>query len=521
MMRSYSLFDTVGPIMHGPSSNHTGGATRLGFYYREIMGGLPDKITFVFHPFLMRFYKGHRTHFALMAGCLGMREYDEDVNNSPQYMKEKNVQVQYEATNEENPDRNLMRIKAEYAGVCWNINGISIGAGNIVIDSVNGMKTEITGDTHLYFYLLKQKPNLNAVQAICQPKDINEKEIPEGHLLYLSTIWELTDEERGKIEDMLGEIILKRHVFPLHPFAEKITTAPKFKTFIEMERMCQSMDIAEAAIQYEMDRSKTTREQIMEEAYHIVDVEKGAIDRGLQGNVPLIGGFIGNSDAKLAAEWGKSGKSILGMDFSMALARALAVSEMSAGGGLIAAVPTCGSAGTLPGIIFSVGNRFNADKDKLAKAFLVAAAIGTIVGNKSTFSGSVGGCQVEVGVGAAMGAGAAVWLAGGSFAQVKHAFSLTLKNVLGLICDQPVSPVEIPCVKRNAMGVAVGLMGAELALAGIESAIPADQVIDALVDTVQRMPNELRCSCIGGLAATAIAKELQQKWTEKIERNNS
>ena len=96
-----------------------------------------------------------------------------------------------------------------------------------------------------------------------------------------------------------------------------------------------------------------------------------------------------------------------------------------------------------------------------------------------------------------------------------------MKNVLGLSCDQPVSPVEIPCVKRNAMGVAVGLMGAELALAGIESAIPADQVIDALVDTVQRMPNELRCSCIGGLAATAIAKELQQKWTEKIERNNS
>lgn len=518
-MRSYSLFDTVGPIMHGPSSNHTGGATRLGFYYREIMGGLPQEITFVFHPFLMKFYKGHRTHLALMAGCLGMREYDEDVNESLKYMKEKQVQIHYEATKEKNPDRNLMRLKANFSGVHWVINGISIGAGNIVIDSVNGMKTEITGDTHLYFYLANKKLDVETIKKHILPKDINAKEIPEGYLLYLSTINELTSNECLWIEEKIGTYILKRHVAPLHPFSEKITSDPKFKTFNEMKVMCQTMDAAEAAIQYEMDRSKTSREQIMAEALHIVDIEQAAIDKGLKGNMPLIGGFIGNSDAKLVAEWGKSGKSILGESFSMALSRALAISEMSASGGLIAAVPTCGSAGTLPGIILSVGNRFNADKERIAKAFLVAAAIGTIVGNKSTFSGSVGGCQVEVGVGAAMGAGAAVWLAGGDFEQIENAFSLTLKNVLGLICDQPVSPVEIPCVKRNAMGVAVGLMGAELALAGVKSAIPADQVVDALVDTVKRMPNELRCSCIGGLASTAIAKELQKKWTEKIAKS--
>ena len=514
-MRSYSLFDTVGPVMHGPSSNHTGGATRLGFYYREIMGGLPQDITFIFHPFLMRFYKGHRTHFALMAGCLGMREYDEDVNNSPQYMEEKGVQVHYEAATDADPDRNLMRLRADFAGVHWEINGISIGAGNIVIDAVNGMKTQITGDTHLYFYIAKKEPDLEAVKAVVCPRDCNVKKIREGYLLYVSTTYALRQDEENTLEDLVGEYILKRYVIPLHPFAEKITEPPMFRTFAEMEERCRSMDAAEAAISYEMDRSKTTRRQIMDEACHIVDVEQSAIDRGLKGNLPLIGGFIGDSDAKLAAEWSQSGRAIMGADFSMALARALAVSEVSASGGLIAAVPTCGSAGTLPGIIFSVGKRYNADKERLAKAFLVAAAIGTIVGNKSTFSGSVGGCQVEVGVGAAMGAGAAAWLAGGTFKQIEHAFAMTLKNVLGLICDQPVSPVEIPCVKRNAMGVAVGLMGAELAMAGIESAIPADQVIDALVDTVKRLPNELRCSCIGGLAAAPIAKDLQKKWAEK------
>ncbi len=519
-MRSYSLFDTVGPIMHGPSSNHTGGATRLGFYYREIMGGLPSKITFVFHPLLMRFYKGHRTHVALMAGCLGMREYDKDVNDSYRYMQEKDIEVNFEATKEPNPDRNLMRIQADFDGVYWEINGISIGAGNIVIDSVNGMRTQITGDTHLYFYLLKSPVNLDSVSDLICPKDCNIKQLPEGYLLYISTIWPLSETLSSQLENMLGEYILKRHIMPLHPFTEKIVEAPMFKTFVEMEEICKTTDVAEAAIEYEMNRSKTTREQIMAEAYHIVDVEQEAINQGLQGNVSLIGGFIGNNDAKLISEWSKSGKSIMGSGFSMALARAIAVSEISASGGLIAAVPTCGSAGTLPGIIFSVGEKFNADKETLAKAFLVAAAIGTIVGNKSTFSGSVGGCQVEVGVGAAMGAGAAAWIAGGTFKQIENAFSLTLKNVLGLICDQPVSPVEIPCVKRNAMGAAVGLMGAELAMAGVESAIPADQVIDALVDTSKRMPNELRCSCIGGLASAPIAKELQTKWAEKIQKNN-
>lgn len=520
-MSSYSLFDVVGPVMHGPSSNHTGGAVRLGYYYRQIMGGLPNKITFIFHPFLMKFYKGHSTHLALMAGCLGMREDDFKVNDSQEYMDEHHVCVNYEPTDEENPDRNLMRIKARLDGVNWEINGISVGGGNIAINNVNGMATQISGNTHLYFYLLKNINDLNIITKIVVVNDVNGKMIPEGYLVYISTMYPMTDKQTESIENSFQDsIILKRYVAPLHPFSEKIDVNPLFKTFDQLEILCKTKDIAEVAIEYEMDRSKTTREQVMSEVYHIVDIEEAAINRGLEGNVPLIGGFIGNSDGKLAAEWSKTDRTIVGSVFSMALARALAVAEISACGGVIVAVPTCGSAGTLPGILFSVAKRFNKDKETLSKAFLVAAALGTIVGNKSSFSGSIGGCQVEVGVGASIGAGGAAWLAGGDFKQIKHAFAMALKNVLGLTCDQPVSPVEIPCVKRNAMGVAVGLMGAELALAGIESSIPADQVIDALVDTEKRIPNELRCSCIGGLASVPIAKEMQRKWDKKIEAKN-
>lgn len=465
----------------------------------------------------MKFYKGHGTHRALMAGLLGMREDDPNVNHALHNMQEKGVDIIFQPTHKVNPDRNLMEICAVYEGIDWDIHGISVGGGNIVIDKINGLETKITGDTHLYFYLLKDAIDLKEISEFIDAQDINGYASKQGYFFYISTKFPIEKSVLMRIEKRVNNIVLKRYVEPLHLFSEKSTASPIFRTFSELEQLTVLKDICEVAIDYECARSLVTREQVLNEAIKIVEVEEQAIAKGLMGNISLIGGFVGDSDGRLVAEYSKTDKTITGPMFTMAMARALAISEISAGGGLIVAAPTCGSAGTLPGIIFSVGERYGANRETLAKAFLVAAALGTIVANKSSFSGSIGGCQVEVGVGAAIGAAASVWLAGGSFKQIKNAFAIAMKNILGLTCDQPVSPVEIPCIKRNAMGVAVGLMGAELALAGVESAIPADQVIDALVDTARRIPNELRCSQIGGLASTDIAQELKKKWNEKVQ----
>lgn len=517
-MISYSLFDIVGPIMHGPSSNHTGGAVRLGYYYREIMGSLPENITFLFHPSLLKFYKGHRTHLALMAGCLGMREDHPDVNNSDKIMDEKNIKIKYSPTEEKDPDRNLMEIVATTEGICWDIHGISVGGGNILIDKINGIETDITGNSYVYLYILEKCIDLNKVKEIFPVEDINGGEIPEGYLLYFSSVEQLN----GSLpEELTGRVLLKRTLEPLSPFSEKIDRAPILKTFRELSQLCENEDISEVAINYEKDRSKTSREQILNYAKKIVLVERDAIDHGLQGDLNLIGGFVNSSDAETMQKWSNSGNTIVGAEFVKAAAKALAVSEVNACGGMITAVPTCGSSGTLPAILFTAAESKKKGPEDLAKAFLVAALLGTIVANKSTLSGSVGGCQVEIGVGAAMGAGAAAWLSGGGYTQIENAFSLTLKNILGWTCDPPVGPVEIPCIKRNAIGTAIGLMGAELGLAGIKSAILADQVVDALVDTANRLPYELRCSGIGGLASVEIAKELQKSWDKKIENSNS
>lgn len=201
----------------------------------------------------------------------------------------------------------------------------------------------------------------------------------------------------------------------------------------------------------------------------------------------------------------------------MAMARALAMAEVSASGGLLVAVPTSGSAGALPGTLFTVAQRVGAPRERLAQSFLIAAAIGVVIGNECCFSGSTGGCQAEIGIGSAMAAGASVWLAGGADEAVCHAAALAIKNTLGLVCDPPAPPVEVPCIKRNAMGAAVALMAAEMALAGIRSVVPPDDVVLALKDVQQRLPPELRCTCTGGLAAAPAAQRLQQQWQQRLD----
>ena len=126
-----------------------------------------------------------------------------------------------------------------------------------------------------------------------------------------------------------------------------------------------------------------------------------------------------------------------------------------------------------------------------------------------------------MGIGSGMAAAASVWLAGGSAEAACHACAMAIKNLLGLVCDPLAGPVEIPCIKRNAVGVSTALMGAEMALAGIRSAVPPDQVVIALIDTQKRLPPELRATCTGGLAACPIAKDYQKQWAEKLAADQS
>jgi L-serine dehydratase len=522
---SLGLFDVVGPVMHGPSSNHTAGATRIGFLARQIMGELPKALTFAFHPLYMNVFTGHRTHIALLAGCLGYREYEAEGNDSISKIKKMGITVNYVAVADPEAHRNHMGVRATAAGIDWDINCISVGGGYIVISSLNGVPMKYDGNNWLQLYVLKKGTPQEGAARFAKarhPSDGCEPYRGEGDktsLFCLETKNRMAEEEALACSDLLGKenILALRQVAPLYPFTEKGNEKPLFDTFQELAEVAQERALIDVVLEYEARRSGQPKAAVLAEGLRIVDVIQNSMDRSIEGNNPLIGGLCTGSDGKYLADWARSGKSISGHTFTMSMARAVALAEWNASAGLVVAVPTAGSAGTLPGVLFTMAEKLGNSKEKLAEAFLIAAAIGKIVGEKASFSGSVGGCQGEVGIGAAMAAGASAWLAGGDTEAVIHAAALVLKNVLGLTCDCPVSPVEIPCIKRNGMGVAVAFMGAEMALAGVRSVVPPDEVVDSLADTQRRLPNELKGACIGGLASAASAKEMQRFWRNKLE----
>ncbi|MEG1602442.1 MAG: L-serine ammonia-lyase, iron-sulfur-dependent, subunit alpha [Cloacibacillus sp.] len=199
-------------------------------------------------------------------------------------------------------------------------------------------------------------------------------------------------------------------------------------------------------------------------------------------------------------------------DFLMAAsATAMEVASYNAVMGRIVAAPTAGSCGIIPGMLFAWEFFRGADKDTdrlLTEALIVAGAVGEVTAFRATLAGAKGGCQAECGAAAAMGSAALAYLEGGTPAMSAHAAAMTFKSVLGLVCDPVGGLVECPCIKRNGILIANGVICADMALAGIESVIPLDEVIDSMGQIGRMMAPALRETSLGGLAVTPTAAEL-------------
>lgn len=211
-----------------------------------------------------------------------------------------------------------------------------------------------------------------------------------------------------------------------------------------------------------------------------------------------------------AYTYAQGGVRIVGGLFSEVVATALAVAEENACMGKIVAAPTAGSCGILPAILLPVAQAHKLDGEALVCALATAGGIGLVIESEATLSGAEGGCQAECGSASAMAAGALVELMGGEVEQIGHAVAFALKNVMGLVCDPVEGLVEIPCIKRNVMGAANALAAAELALAGLKSALPVDEVIKTMGQVGRAIPESLRETSLGGLALTYRKLKLDQ-----------
>lgn len=267
--------------------------------------------------------------------------------------------------------------------------------------------------------------------------------------------------------------------------------------------------ISELMIEQEMLVTRRTREEIMNQMDRNLTVMEQAVEKGLKG-VHSTSGLTGG-DAVLIQNYMKNKKPLSGMLLLDAVSKAVATNEVNAAMGTICATPTAGSAGVVPGTLFAVQNQLNPTREEMIRYLFTSGAFGFVVANNASISGAAGGCQAEVGSAAAMAAAAIVEMSGGTPAQCAEAFAITMKNMLGLVCDPVAGLVEVPCVKRNAMGAANALVAADMALAGVTSRIPCDEVIDAMFKIGQQMPSSLRETARGGLAATPTGIALAEK----------
>ncbi len=291
------------------------------------------------------------------------------------------------------------------------------------------------------------------------------------------------------------------------------------KSGAELLRICteDKCSISNAALRYEIKKNNVTEEYVLNKMQRIFAQMKTSIEEGMKKTESgyQIKGKMFKDYALLIDEYINKKISLLGNRAARAVAYAVSVMEVNCSMGKIVASPTAGSCGVLPAAILSAIQTYELKEDKAIEGLLTAGMIGAIIGRNASLSGAKGGCQAEIGSASAMAAAAVVEMGGGSPKMALDAAAFTLKNIMGLVCDPVAGLVEIPCVKRNGLGVLNALMSADMVLAGIEGVIPFDEVVNAMYKVGTTMPSALKETSEGGIADTPTARKLENQIFEK------
>lgn len=278
---------------------------------------------------------------------------------------------------------------------------------------------------------------------------------------------------------------------------------------VEQAEQKHNGNVSQLMIETEIELTGRTKDEILTIMSKNLEVLKSSVVNGLTTDKSISG--LTGGDALKMDNYIKNGKTLSDTTILTAVRNAMAVNELNAKMGLICATPTAGSAGCLPAILSTAIDKLVLNEQEQLDFLFTAGAFGLVIGNNASISGAEGGCQAEVGSASAMGAAALVMAAGGTAFQASQAVAFVIKNMLGLICDPVAGLVEVPCVKRNALGSSFAMIAADMALANIKSQIPVDEVIDAMYQVGITLPTAFRETAEGGLAATPTGRKLSQE----------
>jgi L-serine dehydratase len=286
-----------------------------------------------------------------------------------------------------------------------------------------------------------------------------------------------------------------------------------FTTAAELLALCKARRarLSEIVIRYEMDFTGRSRREVFAKMEKIKDVMEEAIEQAIESPESSAFGMAGGAAPKLAKKARSRRDMLVSPTVMKAMAYATATGETNSAMGRIAAFPTAGGAGVIPGVIIAAGRHLKSGKRRMLRAFFAASGVGMIIASRAPLSAAAAGCQAEVGSAVAMAAAGVTELRGSTPVQALNAAALALKSYLGLACDPLGGLVAVPCIKRNMLGASMAMAASDASMAGVESYIPFDEVVEAMNNIAAGMPAEIRETALGGLAITPTGQKIRRK----------
>ena len=525
-MKVATTFDILGPVMVGPSSSHTAGALRIAQMAASLCDTHIAHVGFTLYNSFARTYAGHGTDRALLGGILGMHTDDPRIQHSFDIARESGLTWSFTpSTAGDGLHPNTVDIEMTCDdGTVTSVRGESLGGGRARLVRVNGVSVDLTGRMPALFIAHRDTPGMLALMtgelgaAGVNIAYMSSYRTTPGKLAYaLFECDALPPADR--LAPMLSRIESSPDVFGVRfvrasgttEVAGDATSSHDFSCGSELLELCAHEDEARGCSIGTLMRRREADLRGAAEAdrlmARVLDVMRQETSEPIAHPGRSLGGMLDGQAARVFGWDGPAG-ALCGPTLTKACAWAMATLERSARMGIIVAAPTAGSSGVLPGALLACAEALGsaqADERALCDALYCAAAVGAIIEHNASVAGAEGGCQAEVGSASAMAAAALVQLLGGDPAMCLDAATLAISNLLGLVCDPVRGLVEVPCQARNAIGVANAYTAAQMALSGVTLPIPFDEAVEAMAQVGRALPESLRETALGGLAATPSA----------------
>lgn len=514
MKKYHSIFnDVLGPIMTGPSSSHTAGCARIGKMIRILYGNDIEEAEIIFEKngSYPSTYKGQGTDYGFVGGLLGFSPNDIRLKHALKIAEESNLKITFKSEDlgMNHPNEAEIRI---YRNKKLDMKVItrSTGGGTFEIINMDDFDISITGENKKIYISTKENSLIQEIKKIISP---NHYYLQKKNNTILLEILIINHEIENKIKYLKNDnrIIFYRTAEVILPVTLNKENIPLFFNAAEAieYNKSENLNLWELAIKYECSISNISKNDVVEKMKNILFFMKKSLLIDID-NKNTEFQILSNNSAKIENKLKNENIIDMGV-LNKIMLSAVKTMENNCKHNIIVAAPTAGSCGVIPATIVYCGEKINVEEDKIIKALLTSGLIGVFIANQSTFSAEVAGCQAENGAASCMAAAGIIELLDGNIEECFSAASLALQNLLGLICDPVGGLTEVPCISRNVLASINAVSAANMIKCGYDAVIPLDEVITAMYEVGKMLPNELKCTCKGGLCNTKTGKEIYNK----------